>query len=120
MNVDHLIKYIIEPTLHHIDLHSNAAVQLLAGTALVESNLEYLHQIGGPARGLYQCEPATHSDVWVNFLAHRKPLADKIIMMKPAWPVGDDLLYDAFYATAICRVHYLRDPDPLPPNTDAK
>ena len=61
--------HIIVPTLKKIGLHSDAAVQLLLGTAVQESRLMYLKQLkGGPAIGFYQIEVITLNDIYVNFL----------------------------------------------------
>ena len=58
---------IIRPVLLVIGGESRAAENLILGTALQESNLRYLRQLGdGPARGVYQMEPATHDDIWDN------------------------------------------------------
>ena len=50
-----------------------AAVLLTgSGTAAVESRMgTYLRQIGGPALGIWQVEPATHLDCWDNWLDYR-------------------------------------------------
>jgi hypothetical protein len=57
-----------------------AAEQLLLGTAMQEDDLVHRRQMGGgPARGFFQMELATHNDIWQNFLKFRKELADKVI-----------------------------------------
>lgn len=111
---------VIRPALKAIGLHSPAAVELLLGTALQESNLQYLKQIGdGPAMGLFQMEPNTHDDIWENYLKYRGALAmdvAKLSHVRNAEAMATDLLY----AAAMCRVHYLRVPDPLPPVGDVE
>lgn len=50
----------IEKTLAEFHLNDPAAVELLLGTAAIESDFgTYLHQIRGPAEGPFQMEPAT-------------------------------------------------------------
>ena len=92
------------------------------GTVAVESKLgTYLHQIQGPARGVYQCEPATHSDLWVNYLVHREDLCKKINRNTTSYFAlnqNDELVFNLKYATVICRAHYLRVPKPLPNEED--
>ena len=63
LNLDHFRADVIQPTLAHLDgddaprFQGLAAENLLLGTALVESGLHYLHQLGGgPALGIYQIE----------------------------------------------------------------
>ena len=69
---------IIEPALTVLELDSVAAQELLLGTAVQESRITYLRQLGnGPALGLFQMEPATHNDIWDNFLEYKPELAKK-------------------------------------------
>ena len=64
MNPTQFLKYVITPTLADLDMYSPAAAMLLLGTAVTESNLEYLRQLpDGPALSVYQIEPATARDV---------------------------------------------------------
>ncbi len=117
---------IIAPALHRIGLHSQAAENLLMGTALVESGLTYLRQIGGgPARGFFQIEPATHTDIWINFLSdrRRRGLALDVVVLTIAnneliLPPHDELEHNLQYAAAIARLVYYRRPEPLPQADD--
>jgi len=61
---------VIAPVLQKSGLDSEAAEELLLGTAVQESlNFKYRRQMGGgPARGYFQMEPATHDDIWDNYL----------------------------------------------------
>ena len=52
--------YIICPALTSIGLWSESAENLLLGTAMVESNLIYIHQKNGIAVSLMQIEPNTY------------------------------------------------------------
>ena len=100
-------------------LFSEAAVELLVGTALKESGgLRWRTQLsGGPARGLFQMERATHDDIWTNFLAYRPPLSDAIKRtFAPAeGALGfDQITQDDAYAALMARLKYLRVPAALP------
>ena len=115
---------VIKPTLEHLDLSSPAAVNLLLATAIAESTsggMQYLKQRGGPALGIYQIEPATHRDVWDNFLNYRPNLADAVCALVSSKAVDEpysgawEVVWNLAYATAIARIVYLRDPQPLPP-----
>lgn len=108
---------VIRPTLAQIGLDSTAAEELLLGTALQESDLTHRRQIGGgPGLGFYQMEPATHDDIWNNFLKYRKGLATKIeALVAPSTDKLTALEQNDRYATAMARVLYLRAPEPLPP-----
>jgi len=122
---------VVRPALEHIGLWSLAAEQLVMGTAAQESRLTYLAQVGGgPALGLWQVEPATHLDIWSNFLRFRKDLRRQVVaLLAPGVPsmgaldlVGAPgpmaLALNLSYAAAMCRVHYYRSKLPLPAEGD--
>ncbi len=118
LDVPQFRELIIKPALTVVDGYSLAADELVLGTALQESRLIYIKQLGsGPALGVFQMEPATHNDIWDNYLAYREELAAKVISL--AAPNGDrpssnELIGNLWYAAAMCRIHYMRVPDALP------
>lgn len=113
---------IIRPTLKHLDSvipYSMAAENLLMGTCAQESRMgQFLVQLdNGPAKGIFQMEPATHIDIWKNYLDYssRDEIADAITSLSGEAMTNDMLLTGNFYyATAMCRVHYCRVPMALP------
>lgn len=112
-------KYIIRPALEAVGLYSESAEQLLLGTACAESKLgTYLHQVGGPALGVFQMEPATHDDLWKSYLAYRPSMEQEIESLLPyrAWGFPDPIIMisDMRYATIMARLLYRRSPEPLP------
>ena len=127
---------IIKPTLQYLDPtipYSEAAVELLMMTCAHESHLgTYIKQVNGPALGIYQMEPATHTDIWNNFLKYKNSVSEA--MMNLAFYVHysiaehpfedevhpDELVSNLSYATAMARVHYYRDSQPLPDVSDIK
>lgn len=123
----HLRNYVIEPVLKDLGLYSPQAVNLILGTACVESDCgRWLRQRGsGPALGIYQMEPATHDDIWLNYLRlNRWKLHDNIWDMASTQPSthpddarvidSKELIGNLYYATAMTRIHYLRVPAPIP------
>jgi hypothetical protein len=107
----------IKPALQKTGLSGRASEELLLGTALVESDLIHRRQIGGgPARGLFQMEPATHDDIWNNYLQYRPELGKSIIslMTSPDANKHLELEQNDKYACAMARTHYLRVPATLP------
>ena len=136
MGIDHsqLREYVIRPTLHQLDWWSESAEELLMLTAAAESlGGQFLRQVGGgPARGIFQMEPATHNDIWRNYLltsARRAPYADRIrglvpreALESPEGAVRDitQLATNLGYAAAMCRAHYRRVPAALPPADDIR
>lgn len=123
INVKQLEELIIVPTLQYLEPEipfSDAAVELLKMTAAHESHLgSYIAQVGGPALGIYQMEPATEQDIYSNFLCYNKGILHKVNGLagskKQPSPV---LVSDLTYATAMARVHYYRDKYPLPDAMD--
>lgn len=108
-------------TLRRLGLHSPAAVALLLGTAAQESRFgTYIRQLGsGPARGVFQMEPATEQDIWINYLVYRPQLVDKIKKIcNITRPDTEALEANLLYQICMARIHYLRVPSPLPASDD--
>jgi hypothetical protein len=115
------LAHVVRPALKFLEPQvraTRAAEQLLVGTALQESNLTYLKQLGGgPALGLFQMEPTTHDDIWDNFLAYKAPIRVKMIG-KFGPQDSARLVADLLYAACMCRLHYYRRPEALPRTDD--
>jgi len=122
LNADQLREYIVRPALELIDAWSVAAENLVVGTAAQESHLKYVHQLGaGPALGLFQMEPETHTDIWNNYLRYREYLAvsiRKAISYNGGEPSAERMIWDFRYAAIMCRIHYRRVSKPLPDEHD--
>ena len=125
IDVEQLIQYIIRPALKSMlpnELMSQDAVSLLTGTAAKESIVgKYIHQINGPALGIYQIEPNTHKDIWNSYIHFRRSLYQILYKLYPRLEDGidDDLLiYDHRYSTIIARLIYYRVPEALPKDGD--
>jgi len=110
--------YVIRPTLYAIGLWTLAAENLLLTTCAYESRLGYfLKQRQGPALGIYQIEPTTHTDVWQNYLIYRPSQAAKINALTKDYdkqPEDRELITNLAYTTAIARLIYYRVSAPLP------
>lgn len=131
---------IIRPVLKHLEPeipYSMAAENLLMGTCAQESRMgQWLVQLGdGPAKGIFQMEDATHddindeNDISDNYLRFRNHIDLKIDALRidlPTVAIDEPLFRDTndldainltgnlYYAAAMCRVHYMRVPKPLP------
>jgi hypothetical protein len=123
LNLVQFRNYIVRPTLLHMGAYTQAAEQLVLGTALTESRLEFLDQIEsrqgdlrpGPAIGLYQMERRTHDDIWAHWMPSHPQISDTIKKLTlPDMNLVDQLRGNLFYATAMCRIYYMRIPRPLP------
>lgn len=113
---------VLRPALQPLGLWSDTAELLLLGTAAQESQFRHLEQIGGgPALGLYQMEPATHDDIWENWLKYRP-----VWNARARWwgssasvpgsvrPQADEVTWNLRYATVMARLHYYRVKERLP------
>lgn len=108
---------VIRPALQAIKLWSPAAEDVLFGTGLQESGYRFTRQLGGgPALSWWQIEPATHQDIWTNFLAYRPALARDVagLLEEEGGTKLDQLEHNPRYACAIARLKYYRSPVPLP------
>lgn len=125
---------LIVDTLEPLGLAQPAAVELLLGTAAVESRFgTYLYQLRGPARGVFQIEPETEELIW-RWLAR----AAKEQLERPADPRGwsavellnllwepardhrrlERLVVDLHYSIVMARLLYYSIPQPLPDPDD--
>lgn len=112
-----LREYVIRPVLESLSLYSKSAEELLVFTAATESLMGYhLHQVKGPAVGIYQMEPTTHDDIWNNYLDYREIAA--IVVDWAVCRSAQEMIWNLAYATAMARVHYYRFPEKLPSATD--
>jgi hypothetical protein len=117
INCQQLTDLVIKPALEDLLLYSIDAVELLLFTCAVESQGgTYLQQIKGPALGIYQMEPKTYNDIWINYINFENSIRLRLIHSFGInqIPSEDRLLYDLRYATAMVRIHYARLREPLP------
>lgn len=106
----------VDPALRAIGLLTIPARVLMLGTALAESRLVHRRQLGGgPARGLFQIEPATFKDIYGRYLKRKTALlaACNGLLEQGADPWAQVEHNDRF-ACAIARCRYLMDPFPVP------
>ncbi len=129
LNLSQFRDYVVVPALEQLGYYSLAAEQLVMGTLAQESNGTYIKQLGdGPAMGLFQMEPATHKDLWLNYLRYKPALSEKLLNMTSdsvdecfdanGWPDHNALVWNNRYAAAMCRVHYYRVKYELPKAND--
>lgn len=113
-------EYVVKPALLAIDGWSVAAEILVLGTAIQESRLCFIKQIGGPALGLFQMEPATHDDILDNYVKARGSLYSALMSMAASAPkpLSQQLKSNLLYAAAMCRIHYMRKSERLPSADD--
>ena len=116
MNKDQL-RYLVERVLRYIGLWSKDAENLILGTIAQESRMgKYIRQLGkGPALGICQMERETFYDIRDNFLCYRQNLKNLIKDISNVNTLAaESLEYNLALSIAMCRVHYLRVPKPIP------
>lgn len=113
---------IVRPVLQRLQLWNPAAENLVVGTALHESHLKYVKQINGPALGLFQMEGPTHADLHKNFLKFNPDLSKRVAQLASFFttdfPDPTEMVANVAYAAAMCRVHYRRVKESLPPSNN--
>jgi len=117
--IKHFRKLIRDALDPPFSLYSVAAEELLVITAAQESHGgTYLWQNDaagfpkGPAIGVFQMEPATHDDLWANFLRYRTLWVDRLGVTGK--PDAERMAWDWRYAIRIARLNYYRFPTALP------
>lgn len=132
INPAHLRSHVITPVLQAMDMWSPAAENLLLGTAMQESRCgEHLVQLGGPALGIFQIEPATAHDLIFRYLDRRPDLrrrferSFRLLDSRPVnWTsasprdIADELITDLRFSTAVARLRYWIVPEALPAADD--
>ena len=114
---------IIEPVISKMQLYSKDAEEILVFTCAAESlGGHYLAQVKGPAVGIYQMEPATYTDIWINFIRNRNSMATLLAIHFNCSriPEVDRMIWDLNFATVMARIHYLRVKENLPSSTDVE
>lgn len=124
MDPRQLREEIVRPALKCVGLYTDAAEDLVMGTAAQESHLKFVKQLGGgPALSLFQIEPATHADYWDNYLAYKGDLSERILKavgISDGRPHKSRLVWDLRYSAIMCRIHYRRIRSPLPEYGDVE
>lgn len=122
MNAQQLHDHIIKPTHEYMggNYESKNANFLSLCTAAAESKCGYyIKQVGGPALGIWQMEPATESDTWFNCDALRCDAFNvKIGGLLPPSHNDDTLMILPMYACAMARLKYSMDKAVLPDHND--
>lgn len=108
---------IIEPVLSKLQMYSKQAEELLVFTCAAESlGGTLLQQVKGPALGIFQMEPNTYTDIWVNYIHSRNQLATLLALHFGCnkIPPVERIIYDLHFAAAMARIHFVRCPGKLP------
>ena len=113
------IREIAEYALYKIDCYSDDALALVVRTGMAESGYRALKGYGkhNPAIGFWQIEPATMYDMMRNYIIYRAPYRKALEGLGMKFK-GDDIemsvMANMAVQSALCRLHYRRDKDPIP------
>lgn len=132
---------ILVPITDRMGMGGPAAVNLLLGTHLVESLSDgrvCVRQLGGgPARGIFQMEPATAKDIVARYAEQRPDIRTRIaaglhglvppdVAWDESWTAAETaalefrLTTDIGFQVALARLRYFMDPAPLPDPDDIR
>ncbi len=128
LNIAQFRQFIIKDTLSGFnyrgtDFYTPEVEELLVITCANESNGgTFVVQNDGPALGIYQMEPATHDDIWKNWMATRREVGTWIFKTCnfAILPKAQDMITNWRYATIMARIQYLRSPDAIPADLDGQ
>jgi len=120
MDASQFREYVVEPVVRSLGLPDpKRRIELLMMTAAHESAQgRYIKQIRGPALGLFQMEPATHSYIY-SWLCNHQPADRRRAALEWALErVGsaEQMTGNHYYATAIAAFNYYSKPGRLPNN----
>jgi len=117
------IKEIVEYALYGMDSYSDDALAMVVRTGMAESGYRALrgHGKGNPAIGFWQIEPNTLLDMMRNYINYRpkyRVLLEDLGMEFAGDDIQISVMSNMAVQAALCRLHYLRDKDPLPSWSD--
>ncbi|MDX2346612.1 MAG: hypothetical protein QNK11_07080 [Legionella sp.] len=121
LNLNQFKDSVLNPALSTLQMYSDEAMELLIFTCAAESDGgTYLKQIKGPALGIFQMEPTTHHDLWVNYIFKSTRILSLLAMnfQCPNIQDAERMVYDIRYAAIMARLQYARFPEPLPKKDD--
>jgi len=109
------IKKIIKYVLGKINMDSEEARAMIFATGKAESGFRALEQMGGPAVGFFQVEPATIQDVWDNYVFYRPEIkTDLYALGFDEEDMKHSVMSNIGLQVAFARLQYRRFKDPLP------
>lgn len=101
--------------------HSDAAENLMMGTWAHESmGGEYIKQVGGPARGIFQIEPPTAHSIINNYVLFRPAFKDFLVRYTTDQSIEEQLVTNLAFQVIIARLVYYPKPQALPDANDVR
>lgn len=116
MKIAQLKEAIVEVLQNCLLSTDSKIVNMIAGTACVESNCgEYIKQVKGPACGIFQIEPKTARDIYTNYIQYHsnyKHYYDKYY--NNYLTLEQNLKFNLAFSIFMCRMFYMRIKAPIP------
>lgn len=124
VNVQQFTDFVIVPTLESMPRRSafdlDAEISLALMCAAHESHMgSFLKQVKGPALGIYQMEPRTYKDIWINGVHDRPDIRGWLY----SWAClggplevdeAEEMAWNHRYATVMFRAHFIRFKEAIP------
>lgn len=110
VNSNEYLKREIKNTLKNSNMYSEVLYKLLLGTAATESEFgQITKQTNGPALGIFQIEPRTANDIWLNYLSVKPKLKEKVesVLWKNV-DLNTQLQYNVKYQILLAAINYRR------------
>ena len=99
--------------------HSLASENIMMGTWAHESlGGKYIKQVGGPACGIFQIEPATAHRLLEHYVKPRKVFVDFIARYSTQQSIEEQLVTNLALQVIIARLVYYPKPQPMPAADD--
>lgn len=123
LNLVQVKELVVRPVLTKLNLGGETAVNLVFGTALVETHLSWIRQylsrkdvLNGTGRGLWQLEPATIDWLYNDLMARPKHNA-RLRIIKSLYMTGENLhqqmITNMSLGAIFCRFKYLSSSSPM-------
>lgn len=123
MNPQDVLDDYLVPAAQALGICTLPHLQIGFGTIGQESGFQNIAQVGGPALGFGQCEPATHNSLWLNFILYRPAIKAALIQILNGAPLPPDpqnLLTNPLYGVAMLFVKYLDCPGAIPADLNSQ
>lgn len=110
-NITQFREFIVAPALNAIQIRSKEFIELLVFTCAVESaGGTYVKQVQGPALGIFQMEPNSFTDLWVNYVIRKPEICNALSLNLGVhrMPQPDEMISNLLLAAALCGLFYQR------------
>lgn len=111
LDIKQFRELVVLPALHDLQMYTKEFAELLVFTCATESaGGTYIKQITGPAVGIFQIEPNSLTDLWVNYVVRNARYLNLLSMNFGLYKMPDpiDLITNMKLAAGVCALFYKR------------